>query len=407
MLLDHFIDNVLRLIFPVVEVNQNLLARSIIDTLKTNKCYLRSCLSIAAIYLKYTQGLKIDVDIFRYCQASITILYEALNRNADCQLLLEAILGMVFLQCLDDFSTNIPWLQHFKAGASLVRELQLPMDHPLVTLTSWIDILGATMIARSSIFAQVYREEQEAGTTSGLLDLMGCNDRIMYVISEIACLEGLKTTGSIDNVQLCNHVLALSEFLNQIETAFEPLNYPYSFAGTIHLKSLFTNTTAVFQIAAHVYLVSIIPGVCKHDPTILSLIDHFTAVMEYVPLDFDRSLVWPLLIAGSMSTPRSAFRKLFASRVADVEDQARVGRFSQMVRVLHEVWQQLDDIGSSVHWRDVMQLKGWNFILIWPQSKRALMLERHAARTQKFFPTNSIYQISSSHESIFVNQLFW
>lgn len=391
-LLAHFIDNVLRLIFPILEVNQHGSARSevILPALESNKCYLHCCLSIAAIHLKSTQGLQteqIDSDIMRHRYATISELCEALNRDTDHQQILEATLGMIFFQCSvgrpDDSLPDIPWHQHFEAGASLVKKLELPhamvqvdntkMRPPFnMTLTSWIDILGATMLARSPVFAHVYREKNEMGSTSGLCELMGCEDDIMYMISEIACLDGLKTNGGIDDMQLCVHVKTLSEFVNQTEPPPGALESPYSSTGAIRPKQLSKNMTAVFRIAARVYLCSLVPGASKHDPPMLKLIDRFAHAMEYIPSGsdgFDRSLVWPLLIAGSMSTHGSSFRHVFASRVAGLGEHAEFGSFGRMVRLLQEVWHQSGEdcpMGETrnVHWRDVMKQQGWDFLLI-------------------------------------------
>ncbi|KAL9118555.1 MAG: hypothetical protein Q9187_004895, partial [Circinaria calcarea] len=103
-LLDHFVDNVLRLIFPILEVNQHGSARTevILPALESNKCYLHCCLSIAAIHLKSTQSIRgeqIDSDIMRHRYATIAELCEALNRDTDHLQILEATLGMIFFQC--------------------------------------------------------------------------------------------------------------------------------------------------------------------------------------------------------------------------------------------------------------------------------------------------------------------
>ena len=54
----HFIKNVLWLIFPVVKVSQNHITKLIIHSLESNPCSLHSCLSIAAIHLKYMEECK-------------------------------------------------------------------------------------------------------------------------------------------------------------------------------------------------------------------------------------------------------------------------------------------------------------------------------------------------------------
>jgi hypothetical protein len=89
------------------------------------------------------------------------------------------------------------------------------------------------------------------------------------------------------------------------------------------------------------------------------------------PAGFDRSLVWVYLIGGSVSTASSPFRSLFAERIMDLGDLADFGSFGRVVRLLREVWGHVDGRfspgGGEAHyvsWRDVLQIKGWDFLLI-------------------------------------------
>jgi len=386
-LLDHFIDNVLRLIFPILEVNQCGSARTevVLPALESNKCYLHCCLSIAAIHLKSTQGVQneqLDSDIMRHRYATISELCEALNRDTDHVKILEATLGMIFFQCSvgrpDDCLPDIPWHQHFQAASSLVRKLEL-LDavfqiHPPfnMTLTSWIDILGATMLGRAPQFANTYRDKHLSASTSGLCELMGCEDRMMYLISEIACLEALKIGNVLDDLQLCEHIKLLGQQVDLTEPPPGAVDLPYSSTGSIRPKQLSRNMTAMFRVAARIWLCSLVPGSSRYDQSMVDVVSRFTALFEFIPSGpdgYDRSLVWPLLIAGAHSTPSSAFRHVFADRIACLGEQAEFGSFGRMVRLLQEVWRQSDEqsvVGGhqNVHWRDVMRQKGWDFLLI-------------------------------------------
>ena len=386
-LLDHFIDNVLRLIFPILEVNQCGSARTevVLPALESNKCYLHCCLSIAAIHLKSTQGVQneqLDSDIMRHRYATISELCEALNRDTDHVKILEATLGMIFFQCSvgrpDDCLPDIPWHQHFQAASSLVRKLELPdtgfQIHPPfnMTLTSWIDILGATMLGRAPQFANTYRDRHLSALTSGLCELMGCEDRMMYLISEIACLEALKLGNVLDDMQLCEHIKLLGQQVDLTEPLPGAVDLPYSSTGSIRPKQLSRNMTAMFRVAARIWLCSFVPGSSRYDQSMIDVVSRFTALFEFIPSGpdgYDRSLVWPLLIAGAYSTPSSAFRHVFADRIACLGEQADFGSFGRMVRLLQEVWRQSDEqsvVGGhqNVHWRDVMRQKGWDFLLI-------------------------------------------
>ncbi|KAF2499394.1 hypothetical protein BU16DRAFT_453687 [Lophium mytilinum] len=391
-LLNHFIDNVLRLIFPILEVNQHGSARSdvILPALESNKTYLHCCMSIAAIHLKATeriQGEQIDNDIMRHRYATISELCEALNRDTDHQQILEATLGMIFFQCSvgrpDDALPDIPWHQHFQAATSLVHKLELPQtlinmnenahaQPPFnMTLAAWIDILGATMIGRAPAFSDTYREKLIAQAPSGLNELMGCDDHIMYLISEIACLEALKMD-KMEEVQLCAHIKMIGDQISMTEPGPQAVGNAYSSTGAIRPKQLSRNMTAVFRLAARIYLCSLVPDFDRSQPSIANLVHALTDAMDFIPAGpdgFDRSLVWPLLIAGSVSCGGSTFRTMFAERTQRLGEASDFGSFGRVKELLKDVWRINDDAFArgerqSIHWRDAMRQKNWDFLLI-------------------------------------------
>ena len=388
-LLNHFIENVLRLIFPILDVNQHGSARSdvILPALESNKTYLHCCLSISALHLKSTQGVtgeQIDNDIMRHKFATINGICEALNVDSDHAQILEATLGLIFFQCSvgkpDDCLPDISWHSHFQAATSLINKLELPVQlltntqpHPPfnMTVAAWIDILGATMLGRAPSFADTYREQNVANSVAGLAELMGCEDRIMFLISEIACLEALKSEG-MDTVQLCNHVRILGEHISLTEAGLEAVGNAYSATGAIRPKQLSRNITAIFRIAARIYLCSLLPD---YDPSanhITNLVASLSDHMGYIPAGaegFDRSLAWPLLIAGSASLSDSIFRSTFVDRVAQMGDIASAGSFGRLRELLTETWRINDEAVArgerqSVHWRDVMRQRGWDWLII-------------------------------------------
>lgn len=167
------------------------------------------------------------------------------SHHRDHQLVLEAALSTIFIQCSDDFLSDILWRHYLKTGALLVKELKLPLQHLLMSSTAWVDILGVTMVAHFLVFAHVYREIRETEVALGLFQLMGCKDRIMCVISEIACLKRHKASGAINHIQLCSHIIALSAILNESKLTFES-NYPYSLDGAFVLTLLFENISIMF-----------------------------------------------------------------------------------------------------------------------------------------------------------------
>ena len=388
-LLNHFVDKVLRLIFPILDANQHGSARSdmILPALESNKTYLHCCLSISALHLKSTQGItgeQIDNDIVRHKAATINALCEALNEGVDHAKILEATLALIYFQCSvgrpDDCLPDIPWHSHFQAATSLIAELQLPMQlvnntHPQppfnMTVAAWIDILGATMVGRAPSFADTYREKNVANSTAGLAELMGCEDRIMFLISEIACLDALRSEG-MDTVQLCNHVRMLGEHISLTETGPEAVGNAYSATGAIRPKQLSRNITAIFRIAARIYLCSLLPDFDPSAQHITNLVASLAAHMDFIPAGpegYDRSLVWPLLIGGAASLETSVFRTMFVERVQQMGDVAEFGSFGHLKELLTKLWQLNDEAASRgerqrVHWRDVMQKQGREPLII-------------------------------------------
>ena len=391
-LLTHFVDNVMRMVYPVLEANQPGSARDkvILPALESNKAYLHACMSVSALHMKTTQGLQgeqIDNDVYRNRFAAVQQLTDSLMSDRDHAETLEATLGMIFFPCsvgrFDDALVDIPWHQHFQAVHSLVHKLDLPTQLVAMngqqqaqppfnmTLASWIDILGATMLGRTPSFADTYREKLIADAPSGLAELMGCEDRIMYLISEIACLDALKREG-MDDVQLCQHIQLLGEQISLTEPPVGSNMSALSSTGEILPRQLRRNMTAVYRLAARIYLCSLVPDFDRTQPINANLVSALSKAMDFIPAGaegFDRSLVWPLLVAGTVSLPNSSFRKMFSERTARLGDASNSGSFGRMKALLNEVWSVNDynlskGIKQSVHWRDTMQQKGWDFLLI-------------------------------------------
>jgi hypothetical protein len=424
-LLDHFVQNVLRMIFPILEAHQqgSARARAVLQSLETNKSYFHCCLSVAAIHLKTSSGLtgeQIDHDIMRHRYEAISELCQALNKDSDHEHILDATLAMIFFHCSvgapDDYLPDIPWSDHFQAVTNLVSKLGLtnamePSGGALMTppfsmsLTSWIDILGSTMLGRTPHFAHSYRTKHLSGTSSGLRELMGCDDRVMYLISEIACLESLKNEGRVDSITVCTHVSALGNQLEYTEAGNQVLESPYSQTGAIRPDVLTKNMTIMYRLAARIYLCSLVPGADRKQSSTRNLVAAMADTLSYIPAGpcgFDRSLVWPLLIGGAFSTPSSSFREVLVDRISAMGDLADFGSFGRMFQLLNEYWRLTDDPvdmplakdeivsepafqatesssdispplpspgmreikKQQVHWRDIMNRNGWRYLLI-------------------------------------------
>jgi hypothetical protein len=238
-----------------------------------------------------------------------------------------------------------------------------------MTLTVWIDILGATMLGRTPEFAETYCEKYLSNSPSGLRELMGCDDRVMYLISAITCLEALKNNGMLLDIDLCEHIESLA---HQIDLTEAMIDQPLSMTpvvttpGQINARQLTYTTTAAFRFAACIYLCSLIPGFDPQCPQVIDFLDNLTHCLESTPTGpdgFDRSLVWVFLIGGSVATPGSLFIGFFKSRCAALGQAAGYGSFGRMARLLEVLWARRE-AGWEGGWRDVMEDNAWDFLLI-------------------------------------------
>ena len=121
-----------------------------------------------------------------------------------------------------------------------------------------------------------------------------------------------------------------------------------------------------------IYLCTLVPGYEPRQPSMCHLVSQFSDLMNYIPAGpegFDRSLAWPLLIAGSESVAASPFRAMFDERCKRLGEAAEFGSFGRVRGLLTDVWEATDSANArgefqGVRWRDVMQQKKWDYLLI-------------------------------------------
>ena len=277
------------------------------------------------------------------------------------------------------FIPGISWTNHLKAAKDLVDNLALPQKMlyrsygelpPLnMTLARWIDILGATMRGDKPFYADVYRQMNTTDNNGGLADLMGCEDKIMFIISEIASLEDAIHKNEVPDIPRCHYVTMLSEQVRQYFVTAMPLDNPFSQTGAIRPEQVKANITHIFALAARIYLQTLVPNWIPGQSGTVDSINELAAAMHYIPQGYERALVWPLLIAGSASLAPSDFRTMFEARCELVGNQSQYGSFGRMAEVLNTVWNHNDEVFArgelrGLHWREAMQQNGWDFLLI-------------------------------------------
>lgn len=358
-LLNHFIDNVIPLVFPMSEPLQTGpgRVREIFSLVKSNRSYMHCCLSVSAIHLKTSMGMhdEMDHDIVKHRYEAICQLTEALkNANNNKIGFMDATLAIIFYNCSvgtsDDYLPDIPWHAHFRGVTNVVKMLHSAPSRFNVSLIAWIDILGATMLGETPHFAHTYRTKHLRGVSSGLQPLMGCDDRIMYLISEIACLESLKRENQVDDLSVCQHINALVAQLDWTEPLDATLEIPFTNTGIVRPDALIKILTTLFRLGARIYLFSLLPTFDPYDASITTLVSAVVDTLRYIPAGthgFDRALVWPLFMAGAHSIPSSLFRKVMAERVTALGYLGSFGSFGRMYRVLKAIWRVADSTPSS------------------------------------------------------------
>ncbi|KAK6530060.1 hypothetical protein TWF694_003434 [Orbilia ellipsospora] len=389
-LLNHFVINVLPMIFPILDLSVPYSQNNFIaPALGNNPAYLHSCLAVAAMHIKATEQnidtAAVDEDIMRHRKSTVERLCEAMNMNVDPTQPLEAILSVIalraFVASVHDSLPDVPWHQHFEAAITMIQQMNLTSQFQELTpsspssafnlaLAAWIDILGSTMQGQFPAFAHEYCNNFKEGKSAGLKELMGCDDRVMYLISEITCLEYHKLYENLPDATLLEHITSLSASITSTETEFDPVAAAQN--GPMDPTVLSGLITAAYRYAARIYLTTLVPayqGVpFNHNvPAVIELVDKLTAVLELIPSGedgFDRSLSWVYLIGGSVATPGSAFRNLLQTRFQSLPQESQFGSFSDMYELVNLVWREADAIGTYVPWRSVMNANNWDLLLL-------------------------------------------
>ncbi|KAF4972999.1 hypothetical protein FSARC_576 [Fusarium sarcochroum] len=400
---NHFSVSIQPSLFPVLryDCGHRIAFNTTLLATHSNRAYLHSCLSAAAQHLKSwrvsTPIENLESEILRHRHATNEAIRKALGEYEDHRELLESILSIVFLQNVaatpKDDPPAVSWHQHFHTTIDLAHTsyfsfvrldpIQSYARIPLhIAMFAWIDILGATMKCRPPVLADDYRERYNAkfNPSLGLRELMGCEDRVMYLISEIACLEYFKNSGIHDSA-LCESICYLEERLDNIEGEYPPTRMPFDPTCRILPAQLYVNITMAFLITARIYLRSLAPRFHPRQTQVMVLVDRLTTVLQHIPSGhdgFDRSIGWVYLVGGSVSVSGSTIRNLFNGRLLGLGSWAACGTMACLNTLLHDVWARNDELTPPsisnfagpkptqqyVSWRDVVTWNGWDVLFI-------------------------------------------
>lgn len=398
-LLGYFVNLLLPALLPVKELKKpwSVICALICEAIDSNKMYRHCCLSVAAKHhKKYATALDgtLDTDAVHHLSMATSTMLVELRHGTNSPQVLETILCLIIFQRVvgdKDSKEDVVWHRHFEAVICLAQRLELLGSSPDTTLgiwrtpfnralVAWIDILGATIRGTAPAFAQIYRENSlmHRSRSLGLKDVMGCNDIIMYYISDIACLDVGKH--GMDSSAVRSQVSDLLGRISAIEENRAWAEAPSSVNGELPSSQPSNIISEAFCLAARIHVNSLLPEFSPHQLEVIELTDKLASVLERIPsgANFDRALTWVYLIGCATSLPGSELRLLFCERVSQLGGQPSCGSFKCLIAVLTEVWARNDElpqgVGSSsetcrtppryTHWRHVMQAKGWDFLLI-------------------------------------------
>lgn len=375
-LLHHFQTVVAPMVFPMLKLNDSHQPHTdlLITPLKSNQAYYHAALSYAAVHIKATHVFvtpELEEDLLRHVQETVKVITGWLSGPTNCSQIAEATLAMIYLRGLvggpDQDGCELPWLSHFQAAKDALARMDVQEAGQTLPIAAWVDILGSTMTGSKPTYSDMYRENNVANTPLGLSRFAGCDDSILYLISEIACLESYKQENTIDDITLCFHIKSLGDHISANEISATPPANVYTAHGSVDGIQLAANMSHVYRIAARIYLCSLLPDFDPSQSNVQNLVDSLADALSFIPAGingFDRSLVWPLLIAGSVARADSSLRNALVKRAELLEIMAGTGAFGRMRTVLSEVWKINDGQSAKVHWRDVMKTHNWEFLLI-------------------------------------------
>jgi hypothetical protein len=373
-LLTHFVTRIQPWLFPVSGVGQHVDSSSIFcfPDKVANKAYFFFCLGLAATDLRAASpaGPPDEVAQDQFCCA-LSELRKSLSYDSGRRESLETILGMLFTQRLvgqlEDSPLGISWYQHFDAATELVHQLEIPVqlahennDDLAVVVYAWIDILGSTLIPRSPKLVDTYRKKYFASTTLGFLETMGCDDRVMFLISEIACLEA-KLHGQYDGreSQWWQDYQALSHHLNALEWKSTAQDVGQERRDFI---------SELYRTSALIYLFGLLPGVDHNESTLVYVVESISSMLNSTTTlkDFEYSMIWPMLIAGVHSAPSSSFRTLFHQFAGAMEKDTGVLR--RLDDLLNDLWRSQEFAkeqgADNPDWRQLIRNRGCESLLI-------------------------------------------
>ena len=247
---------------------------------------------------------------------------------------------------------------------------------------AYFDIISAAMFGYTPKFASAYQSTLFSSSPGslGIRAFNGCDDRVLYIISEIVYLEMLKAGITAAQLSDCAPLLNrhLQRYTSDAETRIfdHTLEIGVPFAnGFVPLPS--DLIVAAFRVAARIYLLSLLPDFRRRSDTVRALVEQLVHPLTLLCERDHRvcgGLTWVYIIGEAASVRGDRFRVLLEAKLLMEAMLGRTGNkssgkssgfvenggFGDVLMKLTELWERDDDVREGMgKWRDVLKSFKW------------------------------------------------
>ncbi|KAK6527153.1 hypothetical protein TWF281_010346 [Arthrobotrys megalospora] len=181
----------------------------IVPMFNDNKSFLHGCLSSTALHLTATnisehQRKALVTEVFRHRQKSLKSLKHQVANSKVAGERIKIAATVCALISFEVFSRRTDWQVHVKAATDCVILLNWCNHNPthpgqwfIYSRILWLDILSSITTGKKPVFSNFFRSllflpPGERNKVNRLVEMTGCEDSVLYLISEITCLEHWK-----------------------------------------------------------------------------------------------------------------------------------------------------------------------------------------------------------------------
>ncbi|KAK6512462.1 hypothetical protein TWF481_001348 [Arthrobotrys musiformis] len=181
----------------------------IVPMFNDNKSFLHGCLSSTALHLTATnisehQRKALVTEVYRHRQKSLKSLKHQVAHSKDENERIKIAATVCALISFEVFSRRTDWQVHVKAATDCVVLLNWCSQRPthpgewfIYSRILWLDILSSITTGKRPVFSTFYHDilflpPESRNKVNELVEMTGCEDAVLYLISEITCLENWK-----------------------------------------------------------------------------------------------------------------------------------------------------------------------------------------------------------------------